>query len=84
MTLWKKLNQGHDYIRMTIPTPINKGSSLEIFISEEYSEAISLIQQIHKCFATLNKITKGNIMAEEKDLSVANSLLCHQVKMPFV
>lgn len=79
LSLWKKLNQGYDFIRVPHPICETKGSSVIIFVSEEYSKAIMLIQKIHKCFAILNKISKGTVAAEEKDLQLANDLLSQQV-----
>lgn len=81
MHLWKKLNQGHDFVKITIPIPTNNESSLLTFLSEEYSEGIQLVQHIHKCFSTLNRITKKTMVAEPKDLQLANELLTLQVKL---
>lgn len=78
MHLWKKLNQGHDFVKITIPIPTNNESSLLTFLSEEYSEGIQLVQHIHKCFSTLNRITKKTMVAEPKDLQLANELLTLQ------
>lgn len=75
MTLWKKINHGYDFIRMTNPPSEVKNSAVEMFIHEEFTNALKLLQTIHKCFATLNKVCKGLVTAEEEDLNIGYSLL---------
>lgn len=79
MTLWKKLNQGQDYVRIIPPKPKTKSSSVVTFLLEEYCNGILLVQSIHKCFTTIKKIIKGNIRLEDEDFQLSNDLICHRV-----
>lgn len=81
MILWKKLNQGHDFVRMALPNEAAKSTSIEAFINEEFYHAINLIQKIHKSFASLNKICKGSANPDDCDLVIGNALINYQVKM---
>lgn len=81
MNLWKKLNHGHDFLKIS-PTAISthaKGSVIEIFIVDEYNGALNLVQFLHKCFMNLNKICKGTIIPNEHDLTMGNSLINFEV-----
>ncbi|RZC33069.1 cytoplasmic dynein 2 heavy chain 1 [Asbolus verrucosus] len=79
MILWKKLNQGHDFVRMSLPNLTAKNSSIETFMAEEFLNSIHLIQKIHKNFAILNKICKGNTIPDDSDMIIGNSLISYQV-----
>lgn len=81
MNLWKKINHGHDFVRITVPlTEISK-SSIEIFLNEEFKHGILLLQTIHKHFSVLNKVCKGLIIPLEKDLAIGYSLLNYEVSI---
>ncbi|KAJ3658130.1 hypothetical protein Zmor_009888 [Zophobas morio] len=80
MIVWKKLNQGHDFVRMNLPgAASNSNSSVENFVSEEFQNGVRLIQKIHKCFAILNKICKGNAIPDDQDLIIGVSLIKYEV-----
>ncbi|ERL83968.1 hypothetical protein D910_08202 [Dendroctonus ponderosae] len=72
--LWKKVNQGHDFIRLSLPGGRKSASALESYVYEEYSKGVTLIQMIHKDFANFNKISKGLQEAEPNEVLAANSL----------
>ncbi|XP_076274081.1 dynein cytoplasmic heavy chain beethoven isoform X2 [Rhynchophorus ferrugineus] len=74
-SLWKKLNQGQDYIRLTSPNTASYDTAVESFIAEEYSLGLSLVHNIHKSLMSLNKISKGIIDADENDVHVMESLM---------
>ncbi|XP_060532310.1 cytoplasmic dynein 2 heavy chain 1 isoform X2 [Cylas formicarius] len=75
LNLWKKVNHGLDFIRMTIPERENSASALETFLVEEVILAVELIQSIHKNFINLNNISKGFVEATDTDRMIALSLL---------
>ncbi|XP_018579489.1 cytoplasmic dynein 2 heavy chain 1 [Anoplophora glabripennis] len=78
MNLWKKINHGHDFVRITVPSMDNSNSAVEIFLNEEFKYGVLLIQTIHKQFSVLNKACKGIVLPSEKDLSVGHSLLNYE------
>ncbi|KAF5283232.1 hypothetical protein FQA39_LY17379 [Lamprigera yunnana] len=78
MVLWKKLNQGHDFVRASTPTPTTQKSLFANGLSEEYCYAIKLVKNIHKCFSVLNKIAKNSITSDDKHLLVAQELLAYK------
>ncbi|XP_074038391.1 dynein cytoplasmic heavy chain beethoven [Leptinotarsa decemlineata] len=78
MNIWKKLNQGHDFIRMTSERKVESSSVVETFINEEFDNALLLLQMIHKCFGTLKKIYKGVVVPDGQDLEIGNSLLNYE------
>ena len=85
MIVWKKLNQGHDFVRMNLPgAASNSNSSVENFVSEEFQNGVRLIQKIHKCFAILNKICKGNAIPDDQDLIIGVSLIKYEVSKVFL
>lgn len=78
--LWKKINQGLDFVRVVLVPEKNKKSIVETFIMEEFYECVDLVQKIHKNLAGLNKICKGLASTEEDDLyDLGNSLLNYKV-----
>lgn len=78
MNLWKKLNHGQDFLKIT-PTPAKSGSIIEMFITDEYFGALNLVQFIHKCFMSLNKVCKGVSVANEQDITIGNCLINFEV-----
>ncbi|KAF5303585.1 hypothetical protein FQR65_LT08186 [Abscondita terminalis] len=78
MMLWKKLNQGYDFIRTSTPTLSPQTSVFANFIYEEYYFAIALVKKIHKCFSILNRIAKSNVAADGKYLQLGHELIGHQ------
>lgn len=82
-TLWKKVNQGHDFIRLSLPEERKSASALESYVFEEYLKGVTLIQMIHKCFANLNKVSKGLQEAEASQVLAANSLVQSQVRSSY-
>lgn len=79
MSVWKRVNQGHDFIRMNNVEKVTKGCSVEKFLNEEFQNALTLVQTIHKYFTNLNKICKGIIKPDEKHLAVGYLLLNYKV-----
>ncbi|CAH1986240.1 unnamed protein product [Acanthoscelides obtectus] len=79
MNLWKKLNQGLDFIRTTPDSNITASDPpLKIFLIEEFNNALNLIHMIHKNLSNLKKICKGGVTPEEKDSIVGKSLLKYE------
>ncbi|CAG9863949.1 unnamed protein product [Phyllotreta striolata] len=78
LSLWKKLNQGHDFIRVTNEKKSIGGCSVENFLHEEFHNAIAFVQIIHKHFTNLNKTCKGAMKPDETILSIGYSLLNHE------
>ncbi|XP_015834463.1 cytoplasmic dynein 2 heavy chain 1 [Tribolium castaneum] len=79
MLLWKKLNQGYDFVRMNLPNEEAGKSPIEAFVNEEFYHAINLVQKIHKSFTGLNRICKGSAVPDDCDLTIGNSLINFQV-----
>ncbi|XP_030763708.1 cytoplasmic dynein 2 heavy chain 1 [Sitophilus oryzae] len=75
LSLWRKLNHGQDYIRLSIPEQTPYDSSIETYIAEEYCIGLRLIQTIHKSLTNLNKVAKGTVEPDENDVSIAESLI---------
>ncbi|VEN39261.1 unnamed protein product [Callosobruchus maculatus] len=79
MSVWKKLNQGLDFIRTTPESKIAAGDSpLRIFLIEEFESALNLIHTIHKSLSNLKKMCKGGIIPDEKESSIGKSLLNYE------
>lgn len=81
ITFWKKLNQNQEFLGLSNEDIKNCSSAVKIFITEEFNFALNLIQKIHQCFATLNKICKEQTNPDEKDITIAVSLLNHEVNI---
>lgn len=79
LILWKKLNHGTDFIKMTIPDLSDEKSPVSSFIFEEFRLGVTTIQKIHKNFMTINKIIKGNCAPEDDEFIIVYSLLSSQV-----
>lgn len=79
MTLWKKLNQGQEFIKNDIPQEQLSDSVVVSFVMDEFRKGIILIHFIHKNFASFSKIIKGSGAPEENDISVATKLMSHEV-----
>lgn len=80
MSLWKKLNQGQDFVKVEIPGEVFSDSPILDFLTDEYRKAIALIHFIHKHFSNLSKVIKGTVTPEDSDVSIANALMSQQVK----
>ncbi|XP_050308267.1 LOW QUALITY PROTEIN: cytoplasmic dynein 2 heavy chain 1-like [Anthonomus grandis grandis] len=74
-SMWKKLNQGFDFIKLTLTEDYQGESAVGRFIFEEYTRGVTLIQTIHKCFTNLNKMSKGVAEAEESYVAIVRSIL---------
>ncbi|KAL1506398.1 hypothetical protein ABEB36_005769 [Hypothenemus hampei] len=73
--LWKRLNQGQDFIKQKFSEEIQSNSSLTRFILEEYQQGLCLIQRIHRDLTNLNKISKSIVEPNESDFLLATSML---------
>lgn len=78
MSLWKKLNQGQEFIKIEIPQEQLCESVIVGFILDEFRKAIILIHVIHKSFTGLSKIIKGFGILDENSASVATKLMSHE------
>ncbi|XP_066245842.1 cytoplasmic dynein 2 heavy chain 1 [Euwallacea similis] len=79
-SLWKRLNQGHDFVRINLAEHTgNYETSIESFINDEFIRGVSLIQVIHKCFMHLNRILKGAEDPDENDLVLTKEILRNQI-----
>ncbi|XP_044749353.1 cytoplasmic dynein 2 heavy chain 1 [Coccinella septempunctata] len=77
LSLWKKLNQGHDFVKTQVS---DSGSSdgaspIAMFLEEEFRFMIRLIQKIHKSFSGLNRICKKVSLPEDAAIETGNYLL---------
>lgn len=79
MSLWKKLNQGQDFIRNEIPHEQLSDSVILSFVADEFRKAIILIHLIHKSFTSLSKIFKGSGTPEDSDFCIATKLMSQEV-----
>lgn len=81
LNLWKKLNQGHDLVKIQLSKVeyTDEKSPISIFLDEEFRFMIDLIQKIHKCFSALNRVCKKVAAANDVDLDTGNSLLNYKV-----
>lgn len=79
LILWKKLNHGLDFIKLTIPDLADEKSPVRSFIFEEFRLGVTMIQKIHKNFMMINKIIKGNCPPEDDEFNIVNNLLTLQV-----
>lgn len=83
MSLWKKCNQGQEFVKMEIPEEDLSDSVIFDFIADEFRKAIILIHHIHKKFTSLSKIIKGAAIPDETDVSIANKLMSLEVIRTF-
>ena len=80
LNLWRKLNQNQEYVKMNSNTTIDYTQNPIItFIVEECSDAVILMQKIHKHFIILNRILRGNSQPDEEITKLSNSLLHQKV-----
>lgn len=75
LLLWRKLNQGLDFVKMHVPDVSIHNSPIQSFITNEFRDAIVLIQTIHKDFSMIHKIIKGQLVLQNDHYSVLDSLL---------
>ncbi|XP_056634261.1 cytoplasmic dynein 2 heavy chain 1 [Diorhabda sublineata] len=75
---WKKINKGHEFIRIDSEIQSEKENVIETFIQKEFVYAVELLQTIHKHFMLLNKMCKGVILPDEKSLLTCHSLLKYE------
>lgn len=76
---WKKLNQSQEFLGIANEDIKKCSSAIEIFIRQEFNFALNLLHNIHQCFAVLNKICKDQTNPDEKYITIALSLLNHEV-----
>ncbi|KAK9747094.1 SacI homology domain [Popillia japonica] len=81
INLWKKVNQGQDFVKINLkPNSLqSKQSPILSFIQEEFYNAVYLIQKIHKHFTSLNRLSRANCLPDDKTMVLATSLLNQQV-----
>lgn len=79
MSLWKKLNQGQDFIKNEVPHEQFSDSIILSFIADEFRKAIILIHFIHKSFTTLSRVIKGSGVPEDSDFCIATKLMSQEV-----
>lgn len=79
MSLWKKLNQSQEFIKMDVPHEELSDSIIFNFVLDEFRKAIILIHFIHKHFSNLSKAIKGSATPSVIDMGVANKLMSHEV-----
>ncbi|GJQ81468.1 btv [Trypoxylus dichotomus] len=81
ITLWKKLNQGQDFVKIAFkPFVVNfEQSPILNFIQEEFHNAVFLIQKIHKNFTALNRLLRASTLPDDKTSELAISLLNQKV-----
>lgn len=77
--LWRKLNQGLDFVKITVPEISTDNSPMKSFINNEFRDAIILLQTIHRDFTIIHKIIKGQTNYKEEDYNILKSLLKLQV-----
>lgn len=77
--LWKKLNQDYSFMKIDIPKIDLTKSPILIFLDEEFGQSILIVQCLHRCLSSLNRVVKGNKQPTEEDVVTANSLMCQQV-----
>lgn len=75
LLLWRKLNQGLEFVKMQIPNISIDESPIKSFINNEFRESIILLQKIHKDFTLIHKFIKGHSVPKEDDFCILNSLL---------
>ncbi|KAG5876642.1 hypothetical protein JTB14_012987 [Gonioctena quinquepunctata] len=75
--VWKTFDQTFPQ-RMPNEKITGEKSAVEIFLNEEFGNALVLLQMIHKCFGSLKKTCKGLVAPDEMDLAVGSSLLNHE------
>lgn len=81
MSLWKKLNQGQDFIKSEVPQEELSDFLLFNFITDEFRKAITLIHVIHKSFSNLSRVIKGTGTPGDNDYSVATKLISQEVNI---
>ncbi|KAI4463438.1 dynein heavy chain family protein [Holotrichia oblita] len=81
INLWKKLNQGQDFVKINLKPNLlqSKQSPIMSFIQEEFYNAVFLIQKIHKNFTSLNRLSRASCLPDDKTMILATSLLNQQV-----
>lgn len=81
INLWKKVNQGQDFVKITLkPFSVEpQQSPITNFIQEEFYNAIVLIQKIHKNFTSLNRVLRASSLPDDKTAQLATSLLNQRV-----
>ncbi|KAL3266572.1 hypothetical protein HHI36_010736 [Cryptolaemus montrouzieri] len=84
LVLWKKLNQGRDFVKMPPVEVKYSGSPISVFFEEEFQSAIYLIQKIHRCFTVLNRICKKIVTPEDRDLALGNYLLNYKTPVTWM
>lgn len=83
MSLWKKLNQGQDFLKIEIPEEQLSHSIILDFVADEFRKAIILIHSIHKNFSNLSKVLKGSTTPDETDVSIADKLMSQEASKRF-
>lgn len=81
--LWKKINQGQDFVRLDSfelsQNRPNNESAIETFVAEEFSTGVTVIQSIHRTFAHLNKVLKSGLELDENDQVLVRQIIQSKV-----
>lgn len=81
--LWKKINQGQDFVRLDSfelsKNRPNNESAIETFVAEEFSTGVTVIQSIHRAFAHLNKVLKSGLELDENDQVLVRQIIQSKV-----
>lgn len=81
--LWKKINQGQDFVRLDSfelsKNRPNNESAIETFVAEEFSTGVAVIQSIHRTFAHLNKVLKSGLELDENNQILVKQIIQSKV-----
>lgn len=81
--LWKKINQGQDFVRLDSfelsQNRPNNESAIETFVAEEFSTGVTVIQSIHRTFAHLNKVLKSGLELDENNQVLVRQIIQSKV-----
>nr|XP_022905741.1 cytoplasmic dynein 2 heavy chain 1 [Onthophagus taurus] len=82
INLWKKLNQGQDFVKINLQHYRFKENDSPIinFLQEEFYNALVLIQIVHKDFTQLNRIIRSNTIPDNYNFKNGSLLL--NLKIP--